>query len=102
MAAKKSPGYQQFPLVPTTMLSEEETREQIYMALNLKDGQKSATQSLEDPYTRAVNYIEKHKIVEVFQNITARLAYEKPEDPIQFVLDEIEKIKRGDTLPELK
>ena len=67
MAAKNASGFQQFPLAPSSLLSEQETKEQIYVALNLKDGQQSATQSMEDPYTKAVNYIEKHKIVQVFQ-----------------------------------
>jgi hypothetical protein len=96
-------GFQQFPLIsPSSIPSEEEFKEELYMRLNLKDGQQSATQSMEDPYTQAVKYIERHKIVEVFQKITARLAYEKPDDPIQFLLDEIGKIKQGDSIQDLK
>lgn len=36
------------------------------------------------------------------QNLTARMAYEKPADPLQFMLDEIEKIRRGEKLEQLK
>ncbi len=36
------------------------------------------------------------------QNLTARMAYEKPADPLQFILDEIEKIRRGEKLEGLK
>lgn len=36
------------------------------------------------------------------QNITARLAYEKPDDPIQYVLDAIAKVKSGENVEELK
>lgn len=67
MAAKESAGYQQFPLTSYAIPSEQEMKEQIYLALNLKDGQKSVSQSPEDPYTKAVQYIQEHQIVEVFQ-----------------------------------
>ena len=67
MAAKESAGYQQFPLTSYVIPSEQEMKEQIYLALNLKDGQKSVSQSPEDPYTKAVQYIQEHQIVEVFQ-----------------------------------
>ena len=36
------------------------------------------------------------------QNITARITFEKPDDPLQFMLDEIEKVKKGEKLAELK
>ena len=35
------------------------------------------------------------------QNLTSRIAFEKPEDPLQFMLNEIEKIQRGEKLKEL-
>jgi hypothetical protein len=33
--------------------------------------------------------------------LTSRIAYERPENPLQFMLDEIGKVKRGETLEEL-
>ena len=36
------------------------------------------------------------------QNLTSRIAYERPEDPLQFMLTEIEKVKKGEKLEELK
>lgn len=102
MAAEDKVGFQQFPRATFTIPSKQEMKEQIYLALNLKDGQKSVGQSPEDPYTKAVKYIEEHQIVEVFQNITARIAFEKPEDPLQFMMDEIEKVRQGQKLEELK
>ena len=36
------------------------------------------------------------------QNITSRIAYEKPDDPLQFMLDEIEKVRKGQKLDVLK
>lgn len=62
-----SSGFQQFPLVPSSIPDDQEMKERIALALNLKDGQQSLGQSVEDPYTRAVKYIEKHRIVEVLQ-----------------------------------
>ena len=38
----------------------------------------------------------------VLQNLTSRIAYEKPADPLQFILDEMEKIRKGHKLDELK
>lgn len=70
MAAEEgavSAGFQQFPLTTHPLPNEEEMKEQICIALNLKDGQQSAGQSTEDPYTQAIKYIEKHRIMEVFQ-----------------------------------
>lgn len=62
-----SRGFQQFPLVSYSIPDDDEIKERIALALNLKDGQQSIGQSMQDPYTLAVKYIEKHKIVEVFQ-----------------------------------
>ena len=67
MAAEDKVGFQQFPRATFIIPSKQEMKEQIYLALNLKDGQKSVGQSPEDPYTKAVKYIEEHQIVEVFQ-----------------------------------
>lgn len=66
-------GFQQFPLVPSSVPYDQEMKERIALALNLKDGQQSLGQSVEDPYTRAVKYIEKHRIVEVLQVTMATL-----------------------------
>lgn len=60
-------GFQQFPLSTPPLPSDEEMKEQLCIALNLKDGQQSVGQSIEDPYTMAIKYIEKHRIVEIFQ-----------------------------------
>lgn len=36
------------------------------------------------------------------QNITSRIAYERPDDPLQFMLEEIEKVRKGQKLETLK
>lgn len=67
MAAKDCAGFQEFPQAKFSTPSREEVEEQLCIAMNLKDGQQTAGQSLEDPYTRAVRYVHEHGIVEVLQ-----------------------------------
>ena len=43
-----------------------------------------------------------YALYHLVQNLTSRIAYEKPADPLQFILDEMEKIKKGQKLDELK
>ncbi|XP_077999272.1 uncharacterized protein LOC144452120 [Glandiceps talaboti] len=49
---------------------------------------------VEDPYSRAVKYLEKYNVMHVFQTLTANLVYHRPEDPLQFMLDEILKMQK--------
>lgn len=67
MAAKESAGVQAFPEAVFSVPSRPEAEERSALAFNVKDGQQSVGQSVEDPYTKAVKYIEKHRIAEVFQ-----------------------------------
>lgn len=67
MAAKDNESMQQFPLVKNALLNERELHEQLKLMANVKDGQQSVGQSEQDPYTRAVKYLEQHRILEVFQ-----------------------------------
>ncbi len=60
-------GFQQFPETISVIPDEKEMAERVCLSLNSKDGQKSIGQSIQDPYTQALKYIEQHRIVEVFQ-----------------------------------
>lgn len=92
----------EFSVASFAVPSRAELEERLVLELNTKDGQQSCVQDATDPYTKAVNYVEKHRIVEIFQNITSRIAYEKPDDPLQFMLDEIEKVRKGQKLDTLR
>uniref|UniRef100_UPI0019394185 testis-specific expressed protein 55-like n=1 Tax=Styela clava TaxID=7725 RepID=UPI0019394185 len=48
----------------------------------------------EDPYERAVSYMEKHHILHVFREITEHMVYARPDDPLQFMLTEVENLMK--------
>ncbi|XP_071960824.1 EF-hand calcium-binding domain-containing protein 10-like [Antedon mediterranea] len=45
----------------------------------------------------AKEYLEKHKILELFDNITASLVFQRPENPKEFMIQEIKQLKEART-----
>ncbi|XP_066031365.1 testis-specific expressed protein 55 [Chamaea fasciata] len=45
-----------------------------------------------DPYQAAMNYVEEHKILQIFQDITEKLLFQKPDDPLEFILKEVQSL----------
>ena len=67
MSAKDNEGCQAFSQATDSVPSREHIEQAAAIAANVIDGQKSIGQSMQDPYTASVHYLEKHRIVEIFQ-----------------------------------
>ncbi|KAK3093929.1 hypothetical protein FSP39_021909 [Pinctada imbricata] len=50
---------------------------------------------IQDPYGKAIKYLEQHNILQLFQSLTTDIVYNKPEDPLGYMLKEIEKMKKN-------
>ena len=72
MAAKDCAAVQEFPRASFPVPSQKVLEELSALNSNVSGGQQSAGQSADDPYTRAVKYVERHRIVEVFQVVCVR------------------------------
>ncbi|XP_070558815.1 EF-hand calcium-binding domain-containing protein 10-like [Ptychodera flava] len=42
-------------------------------------------------------YLEKHRIIELFNNMTSQLVFHRPENPKQFMIEVIERLKEART-----
>ena len=69
MAAKDHEGFQQFPDASDAVPNQVVLEEEIELKLSLLEGHQSIGESEEDPYNKAVKYLEEHHIIEIFQVI---------------------------------
>lgn len=75
MAAKDSAWEQRFDRTSFPTASKQNAEESVVLSVNHRDGLQSGGQSIQDPYTRAIKYLEEHRIVEVFQVTIATLPF---------------------------
>lgn len=47
-----------------------------------------------DPYSKAITYLEKHNILQIFQSMTANIIFQKPDNPLDFMISEIGNLKQ--------
>lgn len=75
MAAKDNTWEQHFDRTTSPAPSKPNAEESVVLSLKRQDGLQSSGQSTQDPYTRAIKYLEEHRIVEVFQVTIATLPF---------------------------
>lgn len=49
---------------------------------------------MQDPYNKAITYLENHNILQLFQQLTASIVYYKPERPLEYMMQEVERMKK--------
>lgn len=57
----------------------------------IHEGKLNGTQATEEnPFLQSVKYLEKHQILRLFQNFAAQIVYKRPDNPLQYLVDELE------------
>ncbi|KAL9971442.1 hypothetical protein ACROYT_G023964 [Oculina patagonica] len=67
------------------------------------DGQRNGLLATEEnPFLQSVKYLEKHQILRLFQNFAAQIVYKKPDNPLQYLVDELERSREEEVQPETR
>ncbi|XP_005099762.1 EF-hand calcium-binding domain-containing protein 10 [Aplysia californica] len=45
----------------------------------------------------ATEYLDKHRVLELFNNLTSQLIYSRPDDPKAFLIESLEKLQKSRT-----
>ncbi|KAL5009251.1 hypothetical protein ScPMuIL_014832 [Solemya velum] len=53
-----------------------------------------------DPYEKSIQYLEKHNIMQLFQTLTTDIVFKKPNNPLDYMIGEIEDLKKQRDSPE--
>ncbi|XP_064603680.1 uncharacterized protein LOC135469086 [Liolophura sinensis] len=48
-----------------------------------------------DPYNKAISYLEKHNILQLFQGLTANVIYSRPADPLEAMMEQLQIMKKN-------
>jgi len=48
---------------------------------------------IEDPYNKAIGYLEKHNILQIFQHLTSDVIFHRPKDPLDYLIQEVQQMK---------
>lgn len=55
-----------------------------------------------DPYHRAIEYLEEHNILHLFQKMTSNIVFYRPDDPVQYIIDEVDQIAESINTTDIK
>lgn len=69
--------------------------------MEVNEGENKNPNPVHQHETEAAEYLEEHKILKFFENLTAALVYERPEDPKAFAREFIEKLQKAKTDPDV-
>ncbi|XP_071834808.1 uncharacterized protein [Apostichopus japonicus] len=58
-----------------------------------EDAESNYKPPTEDPYTKAVKYMEMHNVMQIFQHLTSEIVYHRPLDPLIYMLEELQRMK---------
>ncbi|PAA49229.1 hypothetical protein BOX15_Mlig011172g3, partial [Macrostomum lignano] len=63
---------------------------------------KKKSEVVEDPYFKAMDYLEEHNIIQFFQKLTTAIVFERPADPVQYIVDKAEEVAESLSDEQLK
>ncbi|XP_011440511.2 EF-hand calcium-binding domain-containing protein 10 [Magallana gigas] len=63
--------------------------------MTIKSSKMSSTASTVGRDVEAREYLEQHRVLELFNNMTSQLIYNRPENPKKYMIDLLEKLQRS-------